>query len=478
MIKDTTNNVQAKIKKTKIAVLGLALELYDRVMPESTARFQAQFQLFQAELAPMAEIGVSRLCLREDDVIAALAAAEADELDACLLIPLCYTASLMSVRALVRAKLPIVIWNTQETLTIGADYSFDTLRKNHVMQGTQDVTHVLTRSGQKFGMESGHYRDQTSLAKLGEWLAAARAARAAPRLRVGQLGAPFQDMGDFGVDTTRLAMQWGPHAIFISPARLVENIAKVTPAEIDAGIAYDRERFEISAGVTTPMHRVSAQLEIALRRLVQDERLDALTMNFLDLIADGRLPSLPFLGINKMMAEGLGYAGEGDILTATLMAQIHQMGFSSTFAEMFTTDYANNRVLMTHMQECNPALAHTARRIRMVPKPFWAPGIQPYVGLWFTLEPGPVTLASITINRNGEPGLLTYETTIFDQPPLEHLDIAHWSIQLKEPVGDFLTRYSMAGGPHHLVAVAGHKAQALRKLSYWLDLHYAQINID
>lgn len=48
-------------------------------------------------------------------------------------------------------------------------------------------------------------------------------------------------------------------------------------------------------------------------------------------------------------------------------------------------------------QECNPALARQDRKIRLVKKEFWAPGIQPYAGMLFTLEPGPVTLTSLCV---------------------------------------------------------------------------------
>jgi len=188
-------------------------------------------------------------------------------------------------------------------------------------------------------------------------------------------------------------------------------------------------------------------------------------MNFLDLVADGRCPTLPFLGINKLMAEGLGYAGEGDALTAAFMAQLRQLAGAATFAEMYTADYAARRIVMTHMQECNPALARRDRRIRLVPKTFWAPGMQPYVGMHFTLEPGPVTFAVLAVGAGGALRVLGYETNICDRAPFAGLDIPHWVVQLDEPAGEFLTRYSLAGGPHHLAAAPGRHAAALRKLA-------------
>ena len=38
------------------------------------------------------------------------------------------------------------------------------------------------------------------------------------------------------------------------------------------------------------------------------------------------------------------------------------------------------------------------RAVRLVKKDFWAPGIGPYVGMYFTLDPGPVTLTTLTVD--------------------------------------------------------------------------------
>ncbi len=453
------------VEKPRIAVLGLGLELYDQVMPSLNARLQQQLENFVKPLAGEAEVGLMRLCSDESHVAVLIHEAEAQSVDALLVIPLCYTASLASLAPLVRTSLPLVVWNTQEAERVTDDYDFDRLLMNHVTQGTQDLTSVLIRSGRAFGLESGHYQDTVAIRRLGEWLRAARAMRVARRLRVGLLGAPFQDMGDFGVDPTRLLVQWGPHMVTIPVGRFIEYIQAVKPADAEAFMAADRKKFEVSETVTADMHLRSTTLEIALRRLIEEYRLDAFTMNFLDLVADGRCPTLPFLGINKLLAEGLGYAGEGDIMTAAHMAQSRHLTGVATFTEMYTVDYVNNRIVMTHMQECNPALARRDRPVRLVLKKFWAPGIQPYVGMHFTLEPGPVTLTAVTLNAQGALGYVVYETEIRDMAPFSLFDIPHWVIQLNEPVGDFLTRYSRAGGPHHLVALPGRHAEALRKLS-------------
>lgn len=331
------------------------------------------------------------------------------------------------------------------------------------------------RAGRVFGMESGHYADAGALARLGDWLAAARTMRWARACRVGILGRPFQDMDDFNVDETLMASRWGPETIHLDVADLVALLEQVDEDDVAARVVADRETYDVAPEITPELHRMSTTLECALRRLIDEHRFDAFTMGFLDLVDDARCPTLPLLGINKLMAEGLGYAGEGDRMTAAHMAQMTRLCGAANFTEMFTIDHARNRMLMMHMQECNPALARSDRKIRLIRKDFWAPGVEPYVGMVFTLEPGPVTLTAVVPDSNGAFFYLAYETHIEDMAPLPEIDVPHWVVQLDESVGDFLTRYSLAAGPHHLVSMPGHHAEHLRKLAHLQGFGFRQL---
>jgi L-arabinose isomerase len=282
-------------------------------------------------------------------------------------------------------------------------------------------------------------------------------------------------MGAFGVDETRMATQWGPHAIHLSPGRMVRLLDEVEDREVRGLMDGDRERFAIADEVTNEIHHTSSRLEAALRTLVAERSLDAFTMNFRELVEDGRFPTMPFLGLNKLLGEGLGYAGEGNATLAAHMAQMRQLCGVANFTEIYTVDYVKNRMVMTHMQECNPALARRDRKVRLVKKDFWAPGMEPYVGMHYTLEPGPVTLTNITEHPDGRFGYVVREAEIEDMAPFEDFDLPHWVAQLDGPVEDFLTRYSQAGGTHHLISMPGRQGEALRKLAHLQGFEYAAV---
>ena len=452
--------------KPRVAILGLSLELYEHALPEAVARFADQFDRFASKIGTVASVVSGRLCFRREDIGRFVAQAEKEGVDALVVLPVSYTTSGTSRGPLTGTHLPVVIWNTQEAESFGPALTYDDVLMNHVTQGTQDLTSVLCRARRVFGMESGHFADATALTRLGDWLAAARTLTWARTCRVGILGRPFQDMDDFDVDEPLMASRGGPQTVHLEVEELAALLQQVDEADVAARVAEDARKYDVAPEVTPELHRTSAAIECALRRLVEEHCLDAFTMGFLDLVEDERCPTLPFLGINKLMGEGLGYAGEGDRMTAAHMAQAFRLCGAANFTEMFTIDYAADRVLMMHMQECNPALARSDRKVRLVRKDFWAPGVEPYVGMVFTLEPGPVTLTAVVPDGNGAFVYLAYETRIEDMVPLPEIDVPHWVVQLDEPVGDFLTRYSLAGGPHHLVSIPGHQSERLRKLAH------------
>ncbi len=453
------------IVKPRVCLLGTTLDFYREKLPDYLPRWEIQLRRFADGVRPFGELLSCAMVCTAEEVRAGLARAEQEDVDAVLVVPLTYTCSGILIPELIKTDLPLVIWNTQEAREITASYGFDDLLMNHVAQGTQDLSCVLLQKDRTFGLESGHCEDGAALARIGEWLEAARACRFARKLRAGRLGRPFLGMEDFRYDPAALEKDWGVAVVELETSRFLEHIQGVGAAEVAATLARDRESYELAPDLTPEIHGRSARLELALRNWIAEERLDAFTMNFSDLLEVPGLGTLPFLGINKLMAEGLGYAGEGDVLRAAHMAQLRALSGAANFTEIYTVDYRSDRLLMSHMQECNPALARHDRKIRLVKKDFWAPGIEPYAGMWFTLEPGPVTLTTLSIGPDGRFFYIAYETRIEDLQPLRNLDIPHWIVRLEEPAGEFLNRYSLAGGAHHLVAAPGHHGARLRKLA-------------
>ena len=104
---------------------------------------------------------------------------------------LSYSPSQVSLPALQRARLPIVIWNTQELFAVDQRYGPIELRNNHGVHGTQDLANVLLRAGIRFHYVTSHLNDPNGLDELNDFFAAAAAVRRLRGAKIGMLGYPL-----------------------------------------------------------------------------------------------------------------------------------------------------------------------------------------------------------------------------------------------------------------------------------------------
>ena len=132
------------------------------------------------------------------------------------------------------------------------------------------------------------------------------------RCRLGLLGYPFPGMGDFAVDTTHLVstllLPPGP------PSGMEEYIGRAAAAadhEVERLKADYRQSYELAEDLTEADLDAVARAEWSLRSMVADHRLDALSYQFLAFGEDQRTVTLPFVAMSRLMADGIGFAGEG-----------------------------------------------------------------------------------------------------------------------------------------------------------------------
>src|SRR5262249_62272581 len=69
--------------------------------------------------------------------------------------------------------------------------------------------------------------------------------------------------------------------------------------------------------------RYAARIEVGLRGFLSDGGFGAFTTNFEDL---GGLRQLPGLAVQRLMADGYGFGGEGDWKTSAMLAAVKAMG--------------------------------------------------------------------------------------------------------------------------------------------------------
>ena len=73
--------------------------------------------------------------------------------------------------------------------------------------------------------------------------------------------------------------------------------------------------------------------------------------------------SLPFVAASRLMAEGIGFGGEGDLIAAAATAFFNWLNPPASFSEIFTIDFAGDSLFMSHMGEANVGMARRDRKV-------------------------------------------------------------------------------------------------------------------
>ena len=347
---------EEEMTKTRIGLLPLYLKLYDDLDDGSRRPKVEEFpRTIAAELGRRGvEVVAAPVCRVEKEFAAAVKKLEAERVDALVTLHLAYSPSLESSEVLAHTPLPLIVLDTTPTFSYAPDQDPDELMYNHGIHGVQDMCNLLLRNGKPFLIEAGHWQRSDVLDRVAALAVPARMAAAMRRGRVGMLGTAFKGMGDFFVPAAEMKSSFGAKVKTLDRETLQKMTAAVKQKDVDAEIAADA-RFTRD-GVSEAAHVRSVRLGLAIRRWTEKEELTALTFNFLNMVKKDGYATAPFLEMSKAMERGIGYAGEGDTLTALLVGAL-AAGFPETsFTEMFCPDWEHNAVFLSHMGEVNPRL--------------------------------------------------------------------------------------------------------------------------
>jgi L-arabinose isomerase len=208
--------------------------------------------------------------------------------------------------------------------------------------------------------------------------------------------------------------------------------------------------------------RYGARLELGIRQFLTDSSFGAFTTNFEDL---GGLRQLPGLAVQRLMADGYGFGGEGDWKTSALLRIVKAMADGLDGGTSFMEDYTYHlgpgpkRVLGAHMLEVCPSIA--AGRPSLEIHPLSIGGREDPVRLVFDAAPGPAVVVGLA--DLGDRFRLTANEIDVVEPnePLPRLPVARavWG-----PLPNFETSaesWILAGAPHHTVLTAAIGVEAL-----------------
>lgn len=434
----------------KIGLLPLYIALYDQAAPERRPQMEAFQQTIAGALGQRGlEVVTTPLCRVESEFAAAMKTFEDAGVDAIVTLHLAYSPSEESAEVLARTRLPIIVLDTTPTFSFGPDVDPDEIMGNHGIHGVQDMCNLLIRNGKAFQIEAGHWEKSDVLERVAGWAKAAQVVSALRRARVGLVGEPFKGMGDFAVPIDVMRSTIGIETVPLDPAMLV------VPAEDDPAVgkemAADRQAFRVE-DLDPDVHLRTARAGLALRRWIEEEKLTAITVNFLQ-VDDSGLPTMPFVEISKAMARGIGYSGEGDVLTAALVGALASVYPQTSFTEMFCPDWEGGSVFMSHMGEINLDLVDGKPLLTNKAFP-WSNAGQPAVAAG-RFKGGEAVLVNLAPGPEWIYTLLICPGAMLEVKQDRMKDTIRGWFKPAMPLADFLAAYSCLGGTHHSAVVYG-----------------------
>ncbi|EME7196296.1 MULTISPECIES: L-arabinose isomerase [Enterococcus] len=249
----------------------------------------------------------------------------------------------------------------------------DFMNLNQSAHGDREYGFINARLNKQNKIVVGYWKRPEIQKKIADWMDVAVAYNESFGIKVARFGDNMRNVGVTEGDKVEAQIQFGWTVDYFGIGDLVQVIDRVSDEEVEQLFEEYKELYTFDYGdyeeKTWEEHvKVQAQQEIGIRRFLEEGGYNAFTTNFEDLYG---MKQLPGLAVQRLMAEGYGFAGEGDWKTAAIdrLLKIMARGKDTGFMEDYTYELASGQeaILESHMMEVDPTLAATKPRIVVSP---------------------------------------------------------------------------------------------------------------
>jgi len=389
----------------------------------------------------------------------------------------------MWIAGLTRLAKPLAHLHTQfgRELPWGS-IDMDFMNLNQSAHGDREFGFIGARLRLERKIIVGHWQDPDVLAALDGWARSALGLAESRDLRIARIGGMnMRDVAVTGGDRVEAQIKLGWSVNGYGVGDLVELIAEVPDEEVDRLVKEYEERYAVvpalrKGGDRHANLRDAARQEVALRRFMREGGFGAFTTTFEDLHG---LFQLPGLACQRLMADGFGFAAEGDWKTAALVRLMKVMSTGRKGGTSFMEDYTyhlvpgQERVLGAHMLEVCPSIA--AEKPSLEVHRLGIGGKSDPCRLVFEGAPGPA-VATTLVDVGGRMRMIVSEVDLVKAPePMPKLPVAH-AVWIPRP--DFkrsAQAWILAGGAHHTSLSQAVTAGQLEDLAAMAGLEFVRI---
>ncbi len=353
---------------------------------------------------------------------------------------------------------PLLHLHTQANVELPwASIDMDFMNLNQAAHGDREFGYIQTRLGVVRKTVTGHVSDPSVTDRVGTWVRAARGRQAQRTMRLARFGDNMRDVAVTEGDKVEAELRFGTSVNTYGVNDLVAVVDQAADTDVDALVKQYEEEYAVAPELLTGAERreslrYGARVELGLRDFLQDGGFTAFTTNFQDL---GGLRQLPGLAVQRLMADGYGFGGEGDWKTSLMLRTLKVVADGLPGGTSFMEDYTyhlvpgEEKILGAHMLEVCPSIAGERPSLQI--HPLGIGDRDDPVRLVFDAAPGPAVILGIADAGDRFRFVANEVLVVEPDAPLPALPVAR---AVWQPAPDLRTSteaWLTAGGPHHTV---------------------------
>lgn len=452
--------------RIKVGLLLFGYFEYWRMFPDSfkqeveadlrrvEMRLRKQYDIISTDLVDTLDSAdISGRILKESDI------------DALVIVMGTYVPDYISMHVLKYVRdVPLLVFSAQRTNVINPSGTFLDSARNSCMIGTAQLTATFRKIGRKHTTVVGSIDDDRAYRKIDHFLRSIQALHDINDANIGVIGNTFRGMYDIDLSKTFLKGVFDINVINIQIGHLMQLWEQTSETESSAMAERLLARFPVRTVTKFDVLR-ACRLAVAMRKLVQKFRLDALC------ILDQHYIQKTFrttarIGASILLEEmRLPVCCEGDLggLVMTMLMQ-SLSGENPMQGEWCEYDEEENLCLIRGHGVADPKMAKSDADITLTrtPEQWGMEGVG--LNYEFIIRPGACTVGSFLETGNRYSMLISRVESI-DHPTLAY-DELHALIRTQLPVTEYLERLFQFGVTQHCILC--HK-DITRELSHIAD---------
>ncbi|HTJ78047.1 MAG TPA: L-arabinose isomerase [Rariglobus sp.] len=277
-----------------------------------------------------------------------------------------FSPSKMWIRGLTSLRKPFLHLHTQFNRELPwAEIDMDFMNLNQSAHGDREAGFIHTRLRLNRKVVVGHWSDEEVQAGIDAWTRAACAWHDWQGASFARLGDNMRQVAVTEGDKVSAEARFGFSVNSYGVGDLVAHVEAVSEKQVAALADEYAARYTMAAELRSGGRRhgsvrEAARIELGLRSFLESGGFKGFTDTFEDLHG---LRQLPGIAVQRLMADGYGFGGEGDWKTAALVRAMKVMGHGLPGGTSFMEDYTyhldpkGSLVLGAHMLEICESIA-------------------------------------------------------------------------------------------------------------------------